>query len=660
MRTAAERATAWIDFGAIRANCRTLKGELGEGAELCAVVKADGYGHGAEACAAAALAGGASRLAVATAAEAEALSRRFGDVRTLVMGALSEPEVDVAVGAGAEIALWREGFRRAALRARPGARAQPVRVHVKYDTGMGRLGNAEPGEVLALARACAADAELELAAIWTHFATADEPDSRFLRAAAGDASRRWSRRCGRSSPQSSAHAANSAAVFREPPLPLRHGPLRDCDLRPRPLPGRPGRARPGAGAVPALLRGRRQALPRRGRAPATARPGRRRVDTWVGVVPLGYGDGVRRGLSNNAEVLVARPPAAAGRDRLDGQPHDRPRARDGRRARRRGGADRRPGGGGDPRRGARRPAGHDQLRGHLRDLRPGAAASRREPSPTELARGAARRWPPGAGARRVRRRLDRRRRGPRRRPGQARSPTSTSPSPATPSAAARAIAAELGEHAFELSAEFGDLAGRLGLAALAGRRRPRCAEGASRPTCARATSRSARSPCRSPAARRSTPSADSPTSSAGVLRAVGERQLRRGPAAPAARGAAGGRARAGDRAGHGRSSPAPPAPRAAEPAGERQLTELRLLLGGPDPLRGLALLDELGLTAGRPARAGGSARRRAGAQPPPRRLRPHAGRARAHRSRSRPTSSASPASAQPRSGRCSPSRSPTR
>ena len=65
------RAVARIDLGAVRANCARLRAELGEGAELCAVVKADGYGHGADGCADAALAGGAARLAVATAAEAE-------------------------------------------------------------------------------------------------------------------------------------------------------------------------------------------------------------------------------------------------------------------------------------------------------------------------------------------------------------------------------------------------------------------------------------------------------------------------------------------------------------------------------------------------------------------------------------------------------------
>ncbi|HEY8501128.1 MAG TPA: alanine racemase, partial [Solirubrobacterales bacterium] len=159
-----ERAAARIDHGAVSANCARLKAELGS-AELCAVVKADGYGHGADGCAAAAIEGGATRLAVATASEAVEIGRRFQHVPLLTMGALTAEEVDVAISAGSELAFWREGFRRlAADRAR--AHGHKVRLHVKYDTGMGRLGARDPGEVLDLARACAEDPDLELAGIW--------------------------------------------------------------------------------------------------------------------------------------------------------------------------------------------------------------------------------------------------------------------------------------------------------------------------------------------------------------------------------------------------------------------------------------------------------------------------------------------------------------
>ena len=296
-----ERALARIDFDAIRANCARLKAELGEGAELCAVVKADGYGHGADGCANAALAGGATRLAVATAAEAEQVGRRYQHVPLLTMGALTAAEVDVVLAAGSELAVWREDFRRL-LADRARAQGTPARVHVKHDSGMGRLGTADPEEVLALARACDADPSLELAGVWTHLATADELGSAFFEeqldrfepvAAAVKAE----------FPSAIAHAANSAAVFRDP---RSHLDMARCGIAIYgldPFQGDPAER----GLVPALSLRSYVADVKRFPAGASAGYGRTWTaaeETWVGVVPLGYGDGVRRGLGNNAEVLV--------------------------------------------------------------------------------------------------------------------------------------------------------------------------------------------------------------------------------------------------------------------------------------------------------------------------------------------------------------------
>ena len=296
-----ERAVARIDFDAVRRNCARLKAELGDAAELCAVVKADGYGHGADQCAAAALDGGATRLAVATATEAEQIGRRFQHVSLLTMGALTATEVDVVLSAGSEVAVWREAFR-ALLSARARAQGRPALVHVKHDSGMGRLGNPDPEEVLALARACDSDPNLDLAGVWTHFATADELDSEFFdeqlerfEAVAAAVRAEF--------PSVTVHAANSAAVFRDR---RSHFDMARCGVAIYGLD--PFQDDPAArGLAPALSLRSHVADVKRFPAGASAGYGqtwRAPEETWVGVIPLGYGDGVRRALSNNAEVLV--------------------------------------------------------------------------------------------------------------------------------------------------------------------------------------------------------------------------------------------------------------------------------------------------------------------------------------------------------------------
>jgi alanine racemase len=295
-----ERAAARIDFDAVRANCARLKSELGE-AELCAVVKADGYGHGADGCASAALAGGATRLAVATAVEAEQVGRRYQHIPLLTMGALTAEDVDIVLAAGSEVAVWRDGFR-ALLADRARAQGRPARVHVKFDSGMGRLGNPDLKETLALARACDADPNLELAGVWTHFATADEPDSDFFdeqlsrfEALAAAVKAEF--------PPVVAHAANSAAVLRDS---RSHFDMARCGVAIYgldPFQGDPAEH----GLAPALSLRSYVADVKRFAPGDSAGYGQRwraPVETCVGVVPLGYGDGVRRGLSNNAEVLV--------------------------------------------------------------------------------------------------------------------------------------------------------------------------------------------------------------------------------------------------------------------------------------------------------------------------------------------------------------------
>jgi alanine racemase len=300
--TAAEgRAVAIVDVGAVRRNCARLARELRGGARLCAVVKANGYGHGAVECARAALAGGATCLAVAAADEAAELRAEFAGVPLLTMGALTDPELDVAFDARSEIAIWRSSHveRAAALGEERGLRP---RVHVKYDTGMGRLGERDSDAVLRVLDAAAGDERLELAGFWTHFATADERDSDFF-------DRQLERvtaladRVRAEHPDVIVHAANSAATLRDPAA---HFDMVRCGIAIYGLD--PFNTDPFEQDLePALGLHSYVADVKRFAAGDSAGYGRRwraAGDTSVGVLPIGYGDGVRRGLTNNADVLV--------------------------------------------------------------------------------------------------------------------------------------------------------------------------------------------------------------------------------------------------------------------------------------------------------------------------------------------------------------------
>ena len=295
------RASAAVDAGAVERNCSRLRSELADGTELCAVVKADGYGHGAAVCAHAALAGGATTLAVAAAAEARELREEGIEGPVLTMGALSDAELDVALEARSEVAVWDRGFLDA-LAARARALGVTPRVHVKYDTGMGRLGERDPRLVSELMRTAAAEEHVELRALWTHFATADEPGSRYfeeqLAAFEGLAGAARSEH-----PGIHLHAANSAATLRARDS---HYDMVRCGIAIYGLD--PFQEDPAARNLePALaLRSYVAAVKHfeRGDSAGYGQSWRAPHATWVGVVPVGYGDGVRRDLSNNGQALV--------------------------------------------------------------------------------------------------------------------------------------------------------------------------------------------------------------------------------------------------------------------------------------------------------------------------------------------------------------------
>ena len=300
-RPSVQRAVAVVDGAAIERNCARLVRELAAGAALCAVVKADGYGHGALECSRTALAGGASWLAVATAAEAAQLRSSFPEVPILTMGALTPGELDVALAARSDLSAWRPDFVELAAR-RAAELGVGARIHVKYDSGMGRLGERDPDAALALVERAGADDRLTLAGFWTHFATADEPRSGFF----NEQLERFAalaERVRADHPSALLHAANSAATLRDP---ASHFDLVRCGIAIYGLD--PFHSDPFARKLePALeLRSYVADLKRfsKGESAGYGQRWLAPADTWVGLLPIGYGDGVRRGLTNNADVLV--------------------------------------------------------------------------------------------------------------------------------------------------------------------------------------------------------------------------------------------------------------------------------------------------------------------------------------------------------------------
>jgi len=246
----------------------------------------------------AALAGGARSLAVAAAGEAAALRAAGIDAPILVMGALSAPELDAALAARAAVVAWDADFVGAVAARGGGA------VHVKLDTGMGRLGTRDAHAATRVAEAAAAAAAdgVVLAGAMTHFATADERGDTFF----GEQLERfvaWAAPLQRAHPEIVLHAANSAATLRDRAA---HFDLVRTGIAIYGLD--PFGKDPAARELePALELHSYVAAVKPMAAGESAGYGRRFVaasPTHVATLPIGYGDGVRRALTNNADVLV--------------------------------------------------------------------------------------------------------------------------------------------------------------------------------------------------------------------------------------------------------------------------------------------------------------------------------------------------------------------
>ena len=290
---------SWIavDLNAIEENARTISQAV-RPAALCAVVKADGYGHGDVPVAEAVLRGGATWLAVALVSEGVRL--READIEAPIL-VLAEPEV----GDIPTMLLWNltpTVYRESFATALGMATDDVVPVHLKVDTGMHRVG-ADPGDALALARLIDQHPSLRLQAVWTHLAVSEE-DRDFTEQQLHDLNAFRKQLDEEGIVPEMMHAANTAGALDYPDarLDLVRVGLGLYGLRPAPGVG------PGVSLEPALRVLSRVSHTRR--LPAGARPsyGRSRplpADATVATVPIGYADGVARRLSSTGgEVLV--------------------------------------------------------------------------------------------------------------------------------------------------------------------------------------------------------------------------------------------------------------------------------------------------------------------------------------------------------------------
>jgi alanine racemase len=306
-------ARAIVDLGAVRSNARTLV-DLAPTAQVMAVVKADAYGHGLLPVARAAVEGGATWLG--TAQMSEALALRAGGIAARVLTWLYAPGAPLAEAVAADIDLsvaapWALDEVAAAAR----ATGRTARVHLKVDTGLGRNGltpDVLPAVVDAALR-LEAEGAIRLVGIWSHLAFADEPghptlhaQGDVLRAAAADAEARGARFEVR-------HIAASASTLTDPALHLdlvRPG-LALYGLSPVPQLGAPERF----GLRPAMTVEAELATVKRlpaGHGVSYAHHYVTPGATTVGVVPLGYADGVPRHASG-VDGAPGAPLAVGGR-----------------------------------------------------------------------------------------------------------------------------------------------------------------------------------------------------------------------------------------------------------------------------------------------------------------------------------------------------------
>lgn len=287
---------AVIDLDAHASNLRVTRSLIGPHVKLMAVVKANAYGHGAVILGESAIAAGADELAVATVDEGAQLRDAGIEAPILVLGPIGGGERTRAIGQGLAVVVSDSGFAHAlAADAKLMLAKDPVSVHLKIDTGMNRFGTS-PDLAVATAKAILSHPELRLDGIMTHMAAADDPDPHFEHDQATIFDRVLADLTDAGIEIPSQHVANTATTLR-----FRHDHrsrvrvgIGQYGLQPD-----PGMALPGPFRRIMTVHSRIARIHEIHPGDGVSYGFRYRADhdELTALVPIGYGDGLRRNLS---------------------------------------------------------------------------------------------------------------------------------------------------------------------------------------------------------------------------------------------------------------------------------------------------------------------------------------------------------------------------
>lgn len=296
------RATrAEIDLDVLQSNVEAIRATLAPVVELMAVVKGNAYGHGARMVAPAALAGGASRLAVATVSEGRQLRQSGIEAPILVLSPINAQEVPLALDYGLDLAIGTQDLLTAVVGAAEASGSRPG-VHIKLDSGMHRYG-ADADLAISLAQQVGSNPSLRLDGLMTHFAVADEPDDPATDHQAALFQSVLDRLRAQGIAPERHHLANSAATLRDARW---HGSMVRVGIAMYGLPPAPGLTLPD-GVRPVMTIRSQVARVHRLESPEAVGYGRTYSPDEpesVALIPIGYADGYRRAFSNRGWMTI--------------------------------------------------------------------------------------------------------------------------------------------------------------------------------------------------------------------------------------------------------------------------------------------------------------------------------------------------------------------